>query len=178
MILTITQPGYLLVVLSLLIIIIKPLLPVVPEAVEGDGAPIVAAVIMGVFVPFEERRYRPVLLHGAVQFLQHSERQHGHSDVVKESLANGLSTRWTCMTVKDAEQNPAPTQQAGGAAPTILAGLVGWKRIAMETKDSIGGRTSGDGVAVFVGLVREDQCEGICRTSECCTFLTFKIRLI
>lgn len=45
----------------------------------------------------------------------------------------------------------------------ILTGVVGWKCVAMETKDSMGGVASGEGMAVFIGLVRDDKDERVCR---------------
>lgn len=63
-----------------------------------------------------------------------------------------MSARRPRMPVKHTKLQTTTARQAGGAAPAVLARVVGWQYVAMETQDTVGGGASGEGVAVFVGL--------------------------
>lgn len=152
------RPAYLII---LILLILQPLLPVVSEAVEGNGSSVSPAVVLGVFVPLQQWRDGPFLLHGIFKFPQHPLWQHRHGDVVEEPLADGMCTRWPCMTIKHAKQNTTRAWQASGTAPTVLTWMVGWKGVAMETQDSMGGRASGEGVVVFTSLESEHHHDGV-----------------
>lgn len=146
-------PGYLVLVL---VLILQPLLPVVPEAVEGDRSSVGAVVVLGVVVPLQQRRYSPFLLHRLFELRQRLQRQRCHGDVVEEPLADGVRAHRPCVAVKHAKQHAATALKAGGVAPTVLAGAVGWQHVAMEIQDTMGGGATWEGVAVFVGLATED----------------------
>ena len=140
-----------------LVLVLEPLLPVVSQAVEGGCSSVREAVVLWGFMPLQQWWYSPFLHHCAFDPCQCPQWQLCHGDVVEEPLADGVGTRRPRVAIKYPEQHATTTWQVGGAAATVLTGVIGWQHVAMETQHTVGGRSSGEGVAVFIGLATDDK---------------------
>lgn len=69
------------------------------------------------------------------------------------------------MAIKNPQQHGA-TWQAGSAAATVLAWVVGWQHIAMESQNPMGGGASGESVEVFIGLEANKWIRHVLRVDD------------